>query len=66
VELGITSIIEVGTTIVVTAENGAHYSKDRVTWQPLPGVETTSASALLYDGTLVIGANNGLVRVPLP
>jgi hypothetical protein len=62
----ITSIIEVGTTIVATAENSAHYSKDRVTWQPLPGAETTSASALLYDGTLVIGANSGLVRVPLP
>lgn len=63
----ITSLREVGTTLVVTTETGVAYSTDRgCSWMPLPGAETMSASDVLADGDLVIGSNSGLVRLPLP
>ena len=63
----VTSLSELGSTLVVSTETGVSYSKDRGgTWTPLPGAETMSSSGVLLDGDLIVGSNSGLVRVPLP
>lgn len=63
----VTRVREIDTTLVATTDTGVSYSRDRgVTWLPVPGAETMPASDALFDGELVLGANWGLVRVPLP
>jgi hypothetical protein len=65
---GIGDFVESAGTLIAATDDGIAYTKDRgATWLPVPGAETTPASSLLIDdGKLVIGKNDGLMRVALP
>ena len=64
----VAGLLDVGATLVAMTDKSVQYTSDRgATWQPVPGLANTAASAALRDGaTLVVGTNSGLTRVPLP